>query len=229
VDDGERSAERPAVLEYGRPPPSRMASVFTRVGIFFGLGVVFFGFAILGGYLGHVVSPRPRFHYGTEIKLPAFTTSQNSPALQRALDRMRDPQTAAGALRAQNLDRGESAEQLYSRMTLRAPTSQFEASEIRIEFEDVDERTAALGGIMLMWEFDKILKAQGQPHEIDVLGLRWRGALRRESPWEFWLIGAGVLIGLLIPAIGLRMLWKPFLRMAQSAALSEAVWTQSPR
>src|SRR5207248_5417118 len=107
---------------------------------------------------------------------------------------------------------------------LRAPTSQFEASEIYIDFEDVDERTAELGGMMLMWELDKILKAQGQPHEIDLLSVRWSRSMERESPWEFWLIGAGVVIGLLIPAIGLRMLWKPFSRIAQSAALTEAVW-----
>ena len=228
MDDGERS-ERPAVLEYGRPATSKMGSVFTRVGIFFALGVVFFGFAMVGGYVGHVVSPRPRFYYSAQIKLPAFTTPQNSPALQRALDMMRDPQTVAQVLRAQNLDRGESAEQLYRRMTLRAPTSKFEASEIRIEFEDVDERTASDGGVMLMWELDKILKTQGQPHDIDVLRLRWSPAFRHESALEFWLIGAGVVIGLLVPAIGLRMLWKPFSRIAASAAMSEAVWTQGPR
>jgi hypothetical protein len=228
VDEREWS-ERPAVLEYGRPAPSRMASVWTRVGIFCVLGVVFFGFAILGGYLGHVVSPRPRFYYSGQITLPAFTTPQNSPALQRALDKMRDPQTVAQVLRAQNLDRGESAEQLYRRMTLRAPTSKFEASEINIDFEDVDERAAALGGVMLMWELDKILKTQGQPHEINVLGVRWSRSIKRESPWEFWLIGAGVVVGLLVPAIGLRMLWKAFSRIAASAEMSEAVWTQGRR
>jgi hypothetical protein len=206
-----------------------MASVFTRVGILFVLGVVFFGFAVLGGYLGHLVSPRPRFYCAFQVKLPAFTTPQNSPPLKAALDKMRDPQTVARTLQAQNLDRGESAEHLYGRVTLHAPTDTFEASEIDLEFEDVDQRTAAAGGIALLWELDKILTSQGQRHEIDVLRLRWTWSMKRESPFEFWLIGAGVVFGLLVPAMGLRMLWKPFSRIAQSAAMSETPWTQGPR
>jgi hypothetical protein len=226
VDDGECS-ERPAVLEYGRPAASKMASVFTRVGIFFVLGVVFFGFAILGGYVGHRVAPGPLFHFMWRVDLPQGTTAQNNPVVASALVRIRREDVIAAALRAAKVDGGETPAQLARRELLifRAPDPNSLNARIFVAFEDRKAERSRLGSQALVAELDASLTSQGQAHFVKPLPSP--GSSRDSDETQY--VGVGVMIGLLLPAIALWMLWKPFSRIAASAAMSEAIWTQGPR
>jgi hypothetical protein len=226
VDDGECS-ERPAVLEYGRPPPSRMGSVFTRVGIFFVLGVVFFGCAMVGGYVGHLAAPGPMYSMTWVVELPDGTTAANSPAVASAMERMKREDVIATVLRSAELDGGEPPAELARRelLSLSPATPSSPSAQILIAFADRNAQRSAKASRALAFELDSYLTSQ-RTHFLRQLPTVTKST--RDSA-EFWFVGAGVVIGLLVPAIGLRMLWKPFSRIAASAAMSEAIWTQGPR
>jgi hypothetical protein len=227
VDHGETS-ERPAVLEYGRPPPSRMASVSTRVGIFFVLGVVFFGCAILGGYVGHLAAPGPMYSMTWVVQLPDGTTAASSPEVANVMERMKREEVIATVLRAAKVDGGETPAQLAERemVSFSPAMSNSSGALILVAFADRNSQRSATATRALAAELDSILTSQNQTHfarPLPALSKVTQGSA------EFWLVGGGVVVGLLVPAVGLRMLWKPFSRIAASAAMSEAVWTQGPR
>jgi hypothetical protein len=104
-------------------------------------------------------------------------------------------------------------------------TSSYTGSLILVAFADHSSERSARATRALAAELDSILTSQNQTHRVRPLSALTKTT---QGSAEFWLVGGGVVVGLLVPAIALRMLWKPFSRIGATGAMSEAVWTQGP-
>jgi hypothetical protein len=195
----------PPVLEYGRPPPSPWRGNVLRTCVVFGMAIVLFGCCILGGYLGHLLAPRPDYSVDFKIDLPVGTTPQSSPALAVSLAEIRRPETVAYALRVKGLGGQEDPVQLSKRMRLTAPAKKLDDPTIKVEFVDKTAKHAWDVAWALTAKLDAILTMNGQRHSLNALQRRWKFASRREDPFEVWFIGCGVVVAVALPGM---VIWR---------------------
>jgi hypothetical protein len=162
------------------------------------------------------------------VDLPNGTTRSNNPAVASALDRLIDEDVVASALRAAKVDGGESPARLARRVFIffRSAKPNSPNAHISVSFDDRNANRSRTGSRAIVDDLDATLTSQRVMHFVrpaPLFGMNSRES--DESPY----VGVGVVVGLLVPAIALWMLWKPFSRIVARAAMSEAIWTQGPR
>lgn len=192
-------ADRPVpFLEYGRPPPSRWRG---NVQLLFGLAIVLFGCSILGGYLGHIAAPAPKYIGQRFIALPSGTTPQSSPALAASIAEIQRPEVVVQTLSAEGLA-GDSVTVLKT-MSVSIQNVQSGLPKICIKIQGNDLDGAGRSVTLLAIRLEKFLNTRGQQNTwlSDPKGC----VLKVEDPPEVWFIGGGVTLAILITGL---ILWR---------------------